>query len=230
MFPLYDENPTKTFPFITILLIIANIAIFIWEATMGSAELGKIIAVYGFIPRKLYSAFKASDFFNPLWISVFTSMFLHGGLLHIGGNMLYLWIFGNNIEDLLGHFKFLLFYILAGIAGVIGQVVSSPSSTVPGIGASGAIAGVLGAYLLYYPGVRVVTAIPIFFFIQFIRLPAIIVIGFWIVIQLMSGFAALADAGQQFSGGVAWFAHIGGFIVGMILVLLFPKSRRHKNR
>jgi membrane associated rhomboid family serine protease len=225
LIPLYDENPTKTFPFITLLLIIANVLIFVWEISLGPTGLNKAILQYGFVPKNLSLALEQGQFVSPAVLSVFTSIFLHGGFIHIFGNMLYLWIFGNNVEDLFGHFKFVIFYLLAGIAGVAGQTLAGPTSAIPGIGASGAIAGVLASYLIKYPRAKVVTAVPIFFFIQLVKLPAIVVLGFWIIIQFTSGLASLADAGHNFGGGVAWFAHIGGFSMGILLTIILPKRR-----
>lgn len=225
MIPLYDENPTKTFPIFTLLLIAINVTVFVWELSLGSHGLNQAIMKYGFIPKNLTSMLKLGEINEAAILSVFTSIFLHGGFVHLFGNMLYLWIFGNNIEDLLGHFRFIVFYLLAGIAGVTGQIFASPGSTIPGIGASGAIAGVLGAYLIKYPRAKVVTAVPIVFFIQLVRLPAVVVLGFWIVVQLASGVASLADAGHNFGGGVAWFAHVGGFAAGILLYFIIPKRR-----
>lgn len=223
LFPLYDENPTNSFPVFNFLLIAANVLIFFWEISLGTTALEQVILNYGFIPKNLTKAVLAGKIFDPIYLTVFTSMFLHGGFVHIFGNMLYLWIFGNNVEDRFGHVKFLLFYLVAGIAGVVAQTLVNPVSTIPGIGASGAIAGVLAAYLLMFPRARVVAVVPIFFFLQLIKLPAIIVLGFWIIVQLVSGVASITD--PQVSGGVAWFAHIGGFLSGVILTLLIPKKR-----
>lgn len=223
LLPLYDENPTNSFPIANFLLIAANVLIFFWEISLGSAALEGVILKYGFVPKNLTDAFLAGRLLDPVYSTMFTSMFLHGGFIHIFGNMLYLWIFGNNVEDRFGHIRFLIFYLVAGIAGVVAQTLINPSSSVPGIGASGAIAGVLGGYLLMFPKARIVTVIPIFFFLQLIRLPAIIVLGFWIFVQLTSGFASITD--PQISGGVAWFAHIGGLTAGIILTLLMPKKR-----
>jgi membrane associated rhomboid family serine protease len=155
-------------------------------------------------------------------LTLFTSMFMHGGLFHIFGNMLYLWIFGNNIEDRLGHFRFIFFYLFCGIAAAMSHALVAPSSTVPMIGASGAISGVLGAYLLLFPYARIHTIIFLGFFVQTIRIPALIVIGFWAIIQLLSGLTA---QGIQSQGGIAWFAHVGGFVAGLVTIKLWQPRR-----
>jgi membrane associated rhomboid family serine protease len=158
--------------------------------------------------------------------TIVASMFLHGGLLHVGSNMLYLWIFGDNVEDRLGHFRYLLFYLLCGFGATLAHAVFSATSRVPAIGASGAIAGVLGAYLVLWPHARVMTLIPIFFFITVRELPAIFILGFWFVLQLFSGVGSLGIPGAQDAGGVAYFAHIGGFVAGMVLIAVFGGFRR----
>jgi membrane associated rhomboid family serine protease len=172
------------------------------------------------------AAFVPSRFFLPGNTatdiqSIFLSMFLHGGWAHILGNMLYLWIFGDNVEDRLGHVGYLIFYLLAGVAATAAHAFSSPHATVPAIGASGAISGVLGAYLIMFPKARVVTVIPLGFFLRMAELPALVVLGMWFVLQLFSGAASLAAASAQQSGGVAWWAHIGGFVFGMIVGVFF---------
>lgn len=224
-FPYKDDNPTRTFPFITIILIVANILIFIYTlANMSNIEEYKnIIYSYGAIPSHLLSFDRAQPIHPSL--TVFTSMFMHGGFLHIASNMLYLWIFGNNIEDTLGHFRFLFFYLVCGIVAAYSHAVTAPSSLMPMIGASGAVSGVLGAYLLLYPRARVHTLVFLGFFVQIIRLPAYFVIGFWIVIQIINGLVSKGVADQ---GGVAWFAHIGGFIFGLLLIMLLLRQRRKK--
>lgn len=220
MFPLYDENPSKTFPFITISIIIVNIGIFIKELSLGS-NLHQFIQQYALIPSNIAHGYG--------YITLITSMFIHGGFLHVLGNMLYLWIFGNNIEDTLGHFKFVLFYILSGLGGALGQIIVSPNSQIPIIGASGAVAGILAAYLIMFPTARIATLVPIFLFLQVIRLPAIIVIGFWIVIQFLNGIAVINGQTANTGGGIAWFAHIGGFLAGTILILILPKKRKRRS-
>ena len=182
--------------------------------------------LYGVVPALVF-AWPQSDLpFTAIVIPFITSMFLHGGWLHLFGNMLYLWIFGDNVEDRLGHFPFLIFYLLCGVGAGIVHTIFNASSFVPSIGASGAIAGVLGAYVVSYPFARVLTLVPIFVFFQVIEIPALIVLGFWFVMQLFSGTAALATTTSASSGGVAWWAHVGGFVIGMVLVGLFPRKDR----
>ena len=221
MIPLKDENPTRTFPFVTITIIVLNVLVFLVELFYAS-DMKTLVYRYGAIPRNLLSM--SDNRQVPAVLTIFTSMFMHGGLLHISGNMLYLWIFGNNIEDRLGHFRFLLFYMLSGIVAVYANAIVSPSSQVPMIGASGAISGILGAYLLLYPHARVHTLIFFGFFIQIVRVPALIVIGLWGVIQIISG---IMSKGQEAQGGVAWFAHIGGFLFGLLTIYLWlPEEKQ----
>lgn len=221
MIPYKDDNPTRHFPIITIFLIAVNIIVFLYQLTLGPAS-HVIIHSYGAIP---YHLFHGREIGPSTAVTLLTSMFLHGDLFHIAGNMLYLWIFGNNIEDRLGIFRFILFYILCGVAAAYAHALSEPSSRIPMIGASGAISGILGAYMILFPRARVHTLIFLGFFVQVIRVPALIVIGFWIVIQFING---IISKGLYASGGVAWFAHIGGFIVGILLIKLFLPKRRYK--
>lgn len=222
MFPFKDDNPTQTFPFVTIGIITINILAYLWEIISPAGE-RYIIYNYGAIPSGLLSLEKTQAL-HPT-ATVFSSMFLHGGLLHVGGNMLYLWIFGDNIEDRLGHFRFLLFYLVSGIIASYAHAISSPSSTVPMIGASGAVAGVLGAYILLFPHARVHTLIFFGFFIQVIKIPALIVIGFWAIIQFVNG---ILSQGLLPQGDVAWFAHIGGFLTGLLTIKLWLPTRRFR--
>jgi len=222
--PLKDDNPTLTFPVVTLGLILANGWVFYHQISMDVVESQRFVFQWGAIP---YQIMTGQSLFGPLTVPVqFTlvsSMFLHGGFLHLVGNMLYLWIFGNNIEDTLGHFRFLIFYLLCGLAAAMAQVLSSPGSTVPMIGASGAVAGVLGAYLLLFPGARVLTLLIIIIFIKFVRLPALIVLGFWFFLQLMGVMGGAIT-------NVAFFAHIGGFVVGLILIKIFQPRWSKKRR
>jgi len=224
MFPYKDENPTRTIPFVTISLIVINITVYLIHLSNPS-ELNRIIFSYGATPTYLLSL----DSSRPVhpFLTLFTSMFMHGGLLHIISNMLYLWIFGNNIEDRVGHIKFIFFYILGGIFAAYAHSISDPSSLLPMIGASGAVSGVLGAYLLLFPYAKVHTLIFLGFFVQVIRLPAFIVIGFWVVIQLING---MLSKGVVDNGGVAWFAHIGGFLFGIISIKIFLIKRGRRGR
>ncbi len=220
MIPFKDDNPTSRFPLITIALITINTAVFIFQ-TLYPGSFKHSVFAYGAIPHNLLT-FNTVQPIHPL-MTVFTSMFMHGGLLHLASNMLYLWIFGNNIEDKLGYVKFVLFYILCGIGAAYSHSLSDPSSMAPMIGASGAVAGVLGAYLILYPQARVHTLIFLGFFIQIVKLPSFIVIGFWIIIQFINGIVSKGVASQ---GGIAWFAHIGGFVIGIVLIIVMSGSRK----
>lgn len=222
MLPYKDENPTRTFPFVTIGIIIINVLVYVWELMSPAGE-NYIVFRYGAIPSDLIS-FEKTRYLHPA-LTIFSSMFLHGGLLHIGGNMLYLWIFGDNIEDMLGHFRFVLFYLVSGIVAAYSHAITSPASTIPMIGASGAIAGVLGAYIVLFPRARVRSLIFFGFFVEIVRIPALIVIGFWAIIQVVNG---LLSQGLLPQGGIAWFAHVGGFLTGLLTIKLWLPKRRFK--
>lgn len=227
MIPFRDNIPSRTFPFVTLLLIGANVLVFLREGMLGH-HLIAFVQAYGLIPlRVVESIFSFDVAALPNLLTLFTAMFLHGGWLHLIGNMWYLWIFGDNIEDYLGHFTYLIFYLSCGLLGNLAQVIFNWTSAVPSIGASGAIAGVLGAYLLLYPGARVLTLIPLFILWPIIEIPALIVLGFWFLEQFFMGFSSLAAATPD-AGGIAWFAHIGGFVSGMVLIAQAKRShRRH---
>ncbi|HKR62119.1 MAG TPA: rhomboid family intramembrane serine protease, partial [Thermoanaerobaculia bacterium] len=207
MIPLRDDNPRQSVPVVTYLLIALNVLAFLWELSLGP-RLDRAIFSVGFIPARFW----ITGYWLADLVAIMTSMFLHGGFMHIGSNMLYLWIFGDNIEDRLGHAKYLVFYVLCGIIATLAHAFFSPASRIPTIGASGAIAGVLGAYLVLYPRARVTTIIPIFFFITVREIPAVLILGFWFVLQLLSGVGSLGVPDAQDLGGVAFFAHIGGFV------------------
>src|SRR5215475_539223 len=224
MIPFRDNIPSRTFPVINTLLIAANVLVFFYELSLGRG-LDRFIMRYGVVPTAVFAWPHSNLPLTALIVPFLTSMFLHGGWLHLIGNMWYLWIFGDNVEDRLGHFTFLLFYLLCGFGAGIVHTILNYNTVVPSIGASGAIAGVLGAYVVSYPGARVLTLVPIFIFIQFIEIPALIVLGFWFIMQFFYGAAALASATAN-TGGVAWWAHVGGFLIGMILVGLFPRKDR----
>jgi membrane associated rhomboid family serine protease len=220
--PLHDDNPTKITPILTIAFIAICVLTFLWQSSLGAE--GNQIAVIslGVIPAVLLGKVQLQSEFAviPAELTILTSMFLHSGFLHLAGNMLYLWIFGNNVEDSMGHVRFVIFYIICGVVAVAGQTLQNPDSQIPMIGASGAISGVLGAYLLLYPHARVLVAIPLGFFVHFVRLPAGWVLGLWFLFQLVSSAMTSTEG-----GGVAWFAHIGGFIAGMALIPLFKYKR-----
>jgi membrane associated rhomboid family serine protease len=233
MIPLKDDIPTRTVPLVTVGLIVANVLAFLYQASLEFTDdpaalraAQEFVFEFGLIPCRLTgSCAVPGGFPNPV-ATIFTSMFLHGGLFHIAGNMLYLWIFGNNVEDTLGHGRFLGFYLLAGVAAALAQTAVGPASKVPMIGASGAVSGVLGAYLILYPHASVLTLVTFGFFIRIVRIPAMIVLGFWIVVQLLNG---LVTFGAGARGGVAWFAHIGGFLAGLLLLWILRPHRRRSS-
>ncbi len=232
MLPLKDDVPSRTVPFVTVTLITINVLVFLYQMSL---ELGgdtsglqntlpsaaeAFVLEFGAVPCRIAGAC-AWDFPHPI-VTIFTAMFMHGGLLHIAGNMLYLWIFGNNVEDTLGHARFALFYLACGVGAAMAQTAIDPSSSTPMIGASGAISGVLGAYLVLFPYATVLTLVTFGFFVRFLRVPAVIVLGFWIVMQFLNGVVTLGAGGAP---GVAWFAHIGGFLAGVILLFLLRPRR-----
>lgn len=221
MLPLKDLNPTRTTPVVNYLIIALNVLAFFCEISLGSA-LQPVIMNIGFIPARFWTP----GYFVPNLLTIFISMFLHGGFLHIAANMLYLWIFGDNIEDRLGHFKYLVFYLICGFGATLSHAFFNPTSHVPSIGASGAIAGVLGAYLVLFPTARVKTLIPIFILVFIRDIPAVFLLGFWFVLQLISGVGSLGVANASDLGGVAFFAHIGGFVLGMILIVVMGGTRK----
>jgi membrane associated rhomboid family serine protease len=215
MFPLRDENPSATLPWITRSLIVINVAVFLYELALGRA-LGTWMATYALIPLRVTLALQGNEPFLAPGLTFITSMFLHGGWLHLIGNMWYLWIFGDNVEDRMGHVRYLLFYLAGGAASGALHTAMNPSSPLPTVGASGAIAAVLGAYLVLFPRARVVTLVPLFIVIQLITLPAVVVLGLWFVFQFFAGALSLGYAAGS-SGGTAWWGHIGGFAFGMLL-------------
>jgi membrane associated rhomboid family serine protease len=217
VFPLHDDNPTRIVPVVTVTIIVTCVLVFIWQISLGQ-QFERAIYSFGAIPSVVFGikAFPAELEIVPPWTTVLTSMFMHGGWMHLIGNMLYFWIFGNNVEDAMGHVRFVIFYMLCGMAAFLAQSLPAPQSVIPMVGASGAISGVLGAYLLLYPHARVLVAIPLGFFIYTTRLAAGWVLAFWFVLQIIS--SALTGAGE---GGVAFGAHIGGFVAGMVLIPLF---------
>ena len=219
MIPLHDDNPTTIRPWVTISLIVACVLVFLWEMGRSEQELAEIFYAFGFIPAVWFgeaSLAPALASVSPE-TTILTSMFLHGGFLHLGGNMLYLWIFGNNVEDAMGHVRFAVFYLLCGVAAALTQAYQDPGSTVPMVGASGAIGGVLGAYFLLHPIARVLVAVPLGIIFWTIRIPAYFVLGLWFVFQLVLGGVASGE------GGVAYWAHIGGFLAGACLILVFKR-------
>jgi membrane associated rhomboid family serine protease len=220
MIPIRDHAPSRTFPLVTVCIIVANVAVFVYQL-LFVGDLEQFFYTHGMVPCLLTGQCEPIPGALAPVLTLLTSMFLHSGWLHIGGNMLYFWIFGNNIEDAMGHAGFAIFYLICGVVAGIAQVAIDPSSTIVNVGASGAIAGVLGAYLLLFPRAQVDTLVFLGFFINIVALPAILVLGAWFILQLFSGLTSL---GVPTGGGVAVFAHIGGFVAGMLLVRLFTRA------
>ncbi len=217
MIPIRDEIKTHRTPIVNYALVVINVLVFLWMF-LNSGNLESIYYEYALIPSNFLNGIDLGDVKD-----IFTSMFMHGGWMHLIGNMLYLWIFGDNIEDRLGHIGYLIFYLAGGIAAALLQTLISPGSQIPMVGASGAIAGVLGAYLVLYPNSRVYTFIPIGFYARVRLVPAVVVLGLWFLLQLISGVGSLGALDQ---GGTAYFAHIGGFIFGLIVGWMFKRRGR----
>jgi membrane associated rhomboid family serine protease len=220
MIPISDENPTTRVPIVNWAIIIACVVVFIWQFSLDQRQSEAVIRSLGFTPRDFFAGAG-----NGPWLTLITSMFLHGGLMHLGGNMLYLWIFGNNVEDAFGHTRFFVFYFVCGIAAALAQGIAEPGTSIPMVGASGAISGVLGAYVLIYPRARITVIIPLGLILYPTKISSVFVVGFWFVMQLVS--AALAEPGAP---GVAWLAHVGGFAAGVLLTPLlsqYPLFGRH---
>jgi membrane associated rhomboid family serine protease len=214
--PLRDVIPSRTTPYVTITLVVINSLVFLYQLSLGEA-VNEFVFAFGLVPASFS------------WPSVLTSMFLHGGFLHVAGNMLYLWIFGDNVEDRMGHGRFFAFYLLCGAAAAFAQTMMVPDSPVPMVGASGAIAGVMGAYFVLYPHSRIVTLLPLFIFWQVIEVPAILFLGIWFVMQLLSGVGSIATAtGGEPAGGVAFWAHVAGFAAGLLGVFVFKQPARER--
>ena len=226
MIPFKDSIPSRRFPFMTVMLIIVNVVVFIYELSLPWEELDDLIATYGVVPSKLQLVAH-----NPVRVlgemagSMVTTTLLHAGFVHLLGNLWYLWIFGDNVEDRMGPIRFLLFYLSCGILASATHIVFNLNSPVPTIGASGAVAGVLGAYLVSYPFARVLTLLPFFIIWPVVELPAILVLGFWFVVQIFNGTAAVGSTSDMMAG-VAWWAHIGGFISGILLLRVFANRPR----
>jgi membrane associated rhomboid family serine protease len=227
--PLRDASPPRRTPYVTLAIVGMCALAFGWElvveATGGDAALTALFDQWGFIPVDFWAAVKAGDWLSPAVLHIFSSMFLHGGWLHLLGNMLYLWIFANRLEDGVGHVPFTILYFLGGIAAAVGHALADPSSDLPAIGASGAISAVLGAYLVLYPRARIQSLVFLGFFYQLVAVPSVLVLSFWFILQLIDGVAALNTTGAL-SGGVAVWAHVGGFVAGMVLALPFRLLRR----
>ena len=228
MIPLRDDTPRISFPAVTLVLVLINVAVFFYQVYLGTVSSRAqmtFVEDFGAIPLRagyaLAGKYPLVDGLAP----IVTSIFLHGGWLHLIGNMWFLWIFGDNIEDELGHFPYLLFYVGCGLLASLAHVVANPQSTIPAVGASGAIAGVMGAYMVRFPWARIVTLVPIFLFFTTIEIPAVVMLFYWFAIQFFSGAASF---GAESSGGVAWWAHIGGFVAGAALIWSRPRRRRYR--
>jgi len=216
LIPLRDIIPSRTTPVVTIALITINVLVFLYELSLGRA-VDAFTLYWGLVP----AAFS--------WVAVLTSMFLHGGIMHVAGNMLYLWIFGDNVEDRMGHGRFLVFYLLCGTAAALAQTITQPDSVVPMVGASGAIAGVMGAYFVLYPKSRIVTLVPLFFIFQVIEVPAILFLGIWFLMQFVNGLGSIVTvAAGQSAGGIAFWAHVAGFVAGISGVVVFRRPERQR--
>ena len=215
MIPLRDSQPSRTTPYVTIGIILVNVVLFLYEVLLDPYTRNAFIAHYGVIPARLQAA------------DLVTSMFLHGGWMHLIGNMWFLWIYGDNIEDILGAMQYLVFYLVCGVAAVLTQVLLDPSSRIPTIGASGAIAGVMGAYVVKFPHSRITTLVALFIFWTTVEIPAYIILLYWFVIQLFSGAATITSHSQ---GGVAWFAHVGGFLTGILLIYVMKTNDPWRHR
>ena len=217
MIPLRDSQRSYSTPYVTILLIVCNVLVFLFTVSLDPYSRNDFLTVYGMVPTRLR------------WDTLLTSMFLHGGWLHVIGNMWFLWLFGDNVEDVLGHWVYLLFYVLCGVAAALTQLMLSPDSRVPTVGASGAIAGVMGAYLVKFPHARIVTLVFLFVFVTTVEVPAALMLAFWFVMQLFSGVGTIGHS-QISQGGVAWFAHVGGFLAGVLLILILPTKPAYRLR
>jgi membrane associated rhomboid family serine protease len=224
--PLRDTIPSKSAPLVTVALIVVNALVFLHEAALGP-YLPHFVYTYGLVPARFVD-WPGNPLDPARFLPLFTSMFWHGGWLHLFGNMLYLWIFGDNVEDRLGHGRYLFFYLACGLGAALTQIALSPASAVPTVGASGAIAGVLGAYLVSFPRSRVLTLIPIIIIPWFVEIPAVVYLVLWFAVQLLSGVASLHLPAS--AGGIAWWAHIGGFIAGIVGVLILAPATRRRAR
>jgi len=221
MIPLRDDNPSSSRPVVTYLIILLNVLVFLYMLRLGTeAAVERFVFTRGAIPAQLTG--RAGGTPAAAYPTLVTSMFVHGGWAHLGGNMLYLWVFGDNVEDLMGHAGFLIFYLLAGLAAVGAHILANPASPVPLIGASGAIAGVLGAYLVLFPRARIISLVPLGFFLRVVAVPAVFFLPLWFLLQFVYGLASLGGEAAT----VAWWAHVGGFVAGALLVRVFARPRR----
>ena len=227
MIPLKDMTPRRSVPFVTLILIAINVAVFLHQISLSPSAAEAFIRTYGLVPAKISLALAGHRYtLAQALIPFFTCMFLHGGWMHIIGNMWFLWIFGANVEDRMGPVPYLIFYLVCGIGSSVAQTSFSWGSTLPSIGASGAISGVLGAYIIYFPASQILTLIPLFIIWFTARIPALVFIGLWFVVQFLSGLGSLKNPRAANLGGVAWWAHVGGFLLGMLLARLIKPAPR----
>lgn len=220
MIPIHDDNPIRITPYVTWTIIASCVLVYLWQMGHAPRQQQELVYGFGLIPAVMVGdlALPPELYRVPAPVTLFTSMFLHGGLLHLAGNMLYLWVFGNNIEDVMGHVRYVLFYLLCGVGAAFAQALPNPDSQIPMIGASGAISGVLGAYLLLFPHARILIVIPFGFYLHRVYMPAMVVLGIWFAIQVFSSLRV-----DPAEGGVAWYAHVGGFVAGLVLIPLFRR-------
>lgn len=234
MIPLHDENPKTITPIVTYALIAANILVFLYQLSLSEAGLTRFFYEYAVVPKEFFadvSQLQAGKFVPPVeFVPLFTSMFMHGGWLHLGGNMLFLHVFGDNIEDEMGHVPYLIFYLLGGVVASLAHAWSGPASGIPSLGASGAIGAVLGAYIVLHPKARITTLAILGFFITTLRVPAILFLGIWFLMQSFQGLAALGAPSTTAEGGTAWWAHIGGFVFGMLAGAVLKLRPRPRNK
>jgi len=226
--PLKDLTPRRSAPVMTLLLIAANVVVFFYQLSLPPKFLDALTTTYGLVPLRIQYALAGTHHVTlaQAFVPLFTCMFLHGGWMHIIGNMWFLWIFGANVEDRFGPIPYLLFYLVCGLGSGVSQVLFSWGSRIPSIGASGAISGVLGAYVIFFPGSRILTLVPLFIIFFLARIPALIFIGLWFIVQFLSGLGSLGSASAASTGGVAWWAHVGGFVIGAVIALASKSPRR----
>lgn len=232
MIPIRDDTPTYSTPYVNYLLIALNTLVFLFEISLSPPTREAFVFQFGVIPIRVLSALGLAHVYVPhaSGLPLLTSMFLHVGWFHLIGNMLFLWIFGDNIEDTLGHFPYLVFYLVSGLAASLCHILLNSNSTIPSVGASGAIAGIMGAYFLLFPSARVLMLVPLLFFFTFIWIPAWIVLGYWFVLQFLNGAASVITTAGSASGGVAFWAHVGGFLAGVVMIKLLPHRLRPRSR
>lgn len=214
MIPLRDTIRSRSFPIVNVSLIALNVVVFVFQLGLGQAGFERFVGTYGVVPARVVEGLAQAPLSPETWVPLFTAMFLHGNWFHILGNMLYLWVFGDNVEDTLGHRGYILFYLAVGLVGNFAHVLTNADSFIPTIGASGAVAGVLGAYFILFPRSRILALVPLLFILTFMELPAVVFLFLWFGLQLLNGLTSIAAPGNL----VAWWAHIGGFIAGMLLI------------